>query len=182
MSIFVSFLCRNKEGKWLLTNVARQQEEGHTKYSCFPYSGISKTCILNVSTASSGVEKYWPLILFLTYGNKKKSFGVKSGLYVGWLIKSILNAQKCSWMSSHCFGEDWSVFGDWFSWFLGTQLANKWLCTTQNWLFCVVLMVRLRHVQFFRKNRRSFAWKCFVREQLLLDLAHLETLIVNGNT
>ena len=29
----------------------------------------------------------------------------------------------------------------------------------------------------FRKNRRSFAWKCFVREQLLLDLAHLETSI-----
>ena len=46
-----------------------------------------------------------------------------------------------------------------------------------NWLFCVVLVIRLRHVQFFRKNRRSFAWKCFVREQLLLDLAHLETPI-----
>ena len=27
----------------------------------------------------------------------------------------------------------------------------------------------------FQKNRRSFAWKCFVRGQLLLDLAHLET-------
>ena len=43
--------------------------------------------------------------------------------------------------------------------------------------FCVVLVVRLRNVQFFRKNRRSFAWKCFVREQLLLDLAYLETPI-----
>ena len=29
----------------------------------------------------------------------------------------------------------------------------------------------------FPKNGRSFAWKCFVREQLLLDLAHLETSI-----
>ena len=36
----------------------------------------------------------------------------------------------------------------------GEELANKWLCTTLNWLLCVVLMLRLRHVQFFRKNRR----------------------------
>ena len=28
-----------------------------------------------------------------------------------------------------------------------------------------------------KKNRRSFPWKCFVREQLLLNLAHLETPI-----
>ena len=39
--------------------------------------------------ASSAVEKRWPLILFLTYGNKKKSFGAKWGLYGGWLIKSM---------------------------------------------------------------------------------------------
>ena len=39
------------------------------------------------------------------------------------------------------------------------------------------LVFRLRHVQFFRKNRQSFPWKCFEREQLLLDLAHLETPI-----
>ena len=77
---------------------------------------------------------------------------------------------KCSKMqlfepmceSTHCRGEEWSVFGDWFSSFLGRQLANKWLCATQNWLFRVVLVVRLRHVLFFRKNRRSFAWKCYV--------------------
>ena len=30
---------------------------------------------------------------------------------------------------------------------------------------------------FLKKNRRSFAWKCFMSEQLLLDLAHLETTI-----
>ena len=40
----------------------------------------------------------------------------------------------------------------WFSWFLGRQLAKEWLCTTQNWLFYVVLVTRLRHVQFFRKT------------------------------
>ena len=76
--------------------------------------------------------------------------------------------------SSHCRGEEWSVFGVWFSRFLGRQLANKWLCTTQNLLFCIVLGVRLQHVQFFGKNRQSFAWKCFVLEQLLLNFAHLE--------
>ena len=40
-------------------------------------------------TASSGVEKGWPLILFFTHGNKKKSFGAKSGPYGRWLIKSM---------------------------------------------------------------------------------------------
>ena len=76
--------------------------------------------------------------------------------------------------SSDCPGEEWSVFGDWF---LGRQLASNWLCTTQNWLFCVVLSIWLRHVQFFRKNRPSCAWKSFVREHLLLVLAYLETPI-----
>ena len=50
---------------------------------------LSKTCILNASTASSNDEKPWPLILFFTYGNKQKTFGAKSGLYGGWLIKSM---------------------------------------------------------------------------------------------
>ena len=57
--------------------------------------------------------------------------------------------------SPHCRGEEWSVFGGWFSWFLRRQLANKWLCTTENWLFCVVLVIRLRDVQFFRKNNQA---------------------------
>ena len=60
------------------------------KHFCNSDWGISKTCIPNASIASSGVEKRWPLILFFTYGNKKKSFGAKSGLYGGWLIKSML--------------------------------------------------------------------------------------------
>ena len=84
---------------------------------------------------------------------------------------NVLRAQKCSCLS-RCvrarivvvksdsssavdfpdFLEDWK------------ELANKWLYTTQNLLFCIVLVVRLRHVQFFCKNRRSFAWKCFVCE------------------
>ena len=42
--------------------------------------GIS---ILFAWTASSGVEKRWPLILLFTYRNKKKSFGAKSELYGG---------------------------------------------------------------------------------------------------
>ena len=76
--------------------------------------------------------------------------------------KMLLFEPMCE--SSHCRGEEWSVFGGWFSWFLGRQLEKKWLCTTQNWLLCVVLVERLRHVQFFQKKRRSFVWKCFVRE------------------
>ena len=79
--------------------------------------------------------------------------------------------------SSYFHDEEWFAFCGWFSWFPGRQLPNKWLCTTQNWLFCVALVVRLRHVQVFRKNRRSFAWKCFVCEQLLLNLSYIETPI-----
>ena len=139
---------------------------------------ISRTCILTASTASSAVEKHWPLILFFTFGNKK-SHSVPSQDYTAddsskrcfECSKRQLFEPMCK-RSSHCRGEEWSVFGGWFSWFLGRQLANKW-----NWLFCIVLMVRLQHVQFFRKNRRSFAWKSFVSEQLLLDLDHLETPI-----
>ena len=153
-----------------------------SKHICHFDWGISKTCILNASTASSGVEKHWPLILFFTYGNKKKSFGAKSGLYGRWLIKL-----KCWVLKNAVVWVDvWELaLSCWrvirhrrlVFWFLARLLANKWLCTTQNWHFCVVLVVQLRHIQFFRKNWRSFAWKCFVREQLLLDLAHLETFI-----
>ena len=56
--------------------------------------------------------------------------------------------------SSHCRGEEWSVFGGWISWFLGRQLANKWLYTTQNCLFCFLCLFRewlyLAHVWFDR--------------------------------
>lgn len=43
--------------------------------------GISKTCILNAATASSRVKKREPFSLFFGYGNKKKSFDAKLGLY-----------------------------------------------------------------------------------------------------
>ena len=82
--------------------------------------------------------------------------------------------------SLHCLGEEWSVFGGWFSCCFGRQLANKWLCSTQKWLFCVVLEVQLRHEQFFRKKQEIIcleALRAFVRKQLLLDLPHLETPI-----
>ena len=46
----------------------------------------------------------------------------------------------------HCRGEEWFVYGGWFSSFLARQLANKWLPTTQNWLFSVVLVVGLRGI------------------------------------
>ena len=135
------------------------------KHFCHSDWGISKTCILNASTASSGVEKPRPLILFLTYGNKKKSFGAKCN------YDSLNGCFECSTQTmcecSHCSGEEWSLFGGWFSWFLGRQLANKYLCTTQNWLFCVVLVVRLRHVQFFQKKKQRIIWlEVLMNEQL----------------
>ena len=74
--------------------------------------------------------------------------------------------------SSHCRGEEWSVFGGWFSWFLGIQLANKWLFTTQNWLFCVVLVVWLRHCDSCSEKTGDHLLR-----SALLDLAHLETPI-----
>ena len=125
-----------------------------SKHFCHSDWGIPKTCILNASTASSGVEKRWTLILFLTCGNKKKSFGAMSGLYGGWLIKLMFWVLKNAVVWADVWELAlWSMFGGWFSWFLGRQLANKWLCATQNWLFWVVLVVRLRHVQFFRKKQ-----------------------------
>ena len=60
-----------------------------SKHFCHSDWGISKTCILNASTASTGVEKRWAPILFFTYGNKKKSFGANLGSYGKWLIKSM---------------------------------------------------------------------------------------------
>ena len=60
-----------------------------SKNFCHSEWAIFKTCILNASKASWGIEKRWPLILFFTYKNKKMSFGAKSGLYGGWLIKSM---------------------------------------------------------------------------------------------
>ena len=65
---------------------------------------------------------------------------------------AVLTAQKCSYLSSHCRAAKGSVFGGWCSWFLGRQLANKWLCTTQNCLFCVVLVVQLRQSSFSEKT------------------------------
>ena len=52
--------------------------------------------------------------------------------------------------SSHCCGQERSVFGGWFSCFLGTQQ-----CYIQNWLFCVLIVLRLRHVHFFRNIREA---------------------------
>ena len=81
------------------------------KHLCHFDWSISKTCVLNASTASSGVEKRWPLIIFFTYGNKKKSFGGKSGLYGGWLIKSIFWVPKNAvvWADAWEFELSWWI-------------------------------------------------------------------------
>lgn len=51
--------------------------------------GVSKTCLLNASNASSGVEKRCPFSLSFTYGND-----AHSGLYGRWLIKSTFRVLK----------------------------------------------------------------------------------------
>ena len=58
--------------------------------------GMSKTRILTALTASSGIEKCWPRNVFLMCGNKKKSLGAKSGLYVRWPINSMFSVLKKS--------------------------------------------------------------------------------------
>ena len=86
-----------------------------SKHICHSDWGISKICILNASNASSGIEKRWPLILFFTYGNKMKSFDAKSGLYGGFLIKSMFWVLKNVFIS-RCVrarivvAKEWSVF------------------------------------------------------------------------
>ena len=120
-----------------------------SKHICHSDWGISKTCILNASTVSSDVEKRWPLNFFYV-----RCHSVANPDYTA--DDSSNRCSECSKMqlfepiyeSSHCCDEEWFIFGGWFFWFLGRQLANKWLCTSQNWLFCVVLVARLWHVQF----------------------------------
>ena len=54
--------------------------------------------------------------------------------------------------SSYCRGEEWSVFGRRFSWFLGKQLANKWWCVPLR-INCSTLF------QWYDCNMSSFSEK-----------------------
>lgn len=102
--------------------------------------------------------------LLFMYGNKKKSFGDKSELYGQWQMR--LFGPMCE--SSHCRGEKCSILVDWFFLFLERQLAIKsWVTLRIN---CTVLL----RFQCSQKTRWPFTWKCFMREQVLLDLANLE--------
>ena len=55
----------------------------------------SKISVRNVLTAASGSNRS-PRILFLMFGNKKKSLGDKSGEYEQWVINSTLLLDKKS--------------------------------------------------------------------------------------
>ena len=159
--------------RWTTQNLSIAQKKTRVDWSKEMLQCFIVTC-----------DTTWIYVFYFLRTRRKRSHAVPSQDYTA--DDSLNRCFECLKMqllepiceeSPHCRSEEWTVFGGWFSWFLGIQMANKWLCFTQNWLFCVVLAVRLWHVQFFRKNRRSLAWKCFVREQLLLDLAHLETPI-----
>ena len=86
-----------------------------SKHFCHSDWGISKTRILNASTASSGVEKRWPLILFLTYGNITKSFGAKSGRgrlfkLIFWVLKNANRYKAFSARLTNCVGSNANKF------------------------------------------------------------------------
>ena len=89
----------------------------------------------------------------------------------------VLSAKKCS-----CLSRCGELALSWWRVIrlrlLGKQLANKRLCTTQNWLFCVVLVLRLRHVKFFlKKTGDHLLESASCAGNFCLDLAHLETPI-----
>ena len=119
---------------------------------CHSDWGISKLCILNASTGSWGVEKRRTYVLYFMWRNKKKSFGAKADdLSPDDLSNQCFECSKVQLMCErfHCRREELSVFGRWF---FERQLANKWFCTPQNWLFWVALVVRLRNVQLSEKT------------------------------
>jgi len=141
--------------------------------------GNSKTCVLNASTASSGVEKRWPRNLFLMCGNKKKSLGAKSGLYGGWPINSMFSVLK----KSLVWADVWELALSWWKMIRLRRLVFLISPNTSGKQMVVYhseLTVRrsckgtVVDDHLYRRNKPPFASKCFVREQLLLDLARLE--------
>ena len=133
------------------------------KHFCDSDWCISKTCILNASTAFWGVEKCWPFILFFTYGNKKKSFGAKSGQYGGWLIKSMFWVLK----NAVVWADVWELALSWWSWRLVFLISWKTVLRYSSGTIATSPV--------FPKKQAINCLKCFVREQLLL--AHFETPI-----
>ena len=107
-----------------------------SKHFCHSDWGISKTCILNASTASSGVVKRWHLILFFTYGNKKKLFGAESGLYGGWLIQSVFWVLK----NAVVWADVWELVLPWWR-----VIRLRWLVFLISWKTTGKQMVVLVH-------------------------------------
>ena len=114
---------------------------------------------------------------------KNKSFGVKSGLYGGWLIKSIFWVLK----NAVVWADVWELALSWWRvirlrrlvFLISWKTTGKQMVvyhsklTVQRWSSGTIVTCPV----FPQKNRWSFAWKCFVRDQLLMDLIHLKTAI-----
>ena len=67
-----------------------------SKHFFYSKAVTSEISVRNVSTAASGDSNRSPCILFLMFGNKKKSLGDKSGEYGQWVINSTLLLDKKS--------------------------------------------------------------------------------------
>jgi len=104
-------------------------------------------------------------------GNKKKTLGAKSGLYGGWSINSTFRPSKKVLVYADVkeLGLSWCtmirlllfVFK-----FIRRLQAIKLCSTTQSWSSYVAWPEQSIYYQFYRRNRRPFASKCFVREQI----------------
>lgn len=88
-------------------------------------------------------------------------FCAEPGPNAGWHIKSIfwvLKAVDVSvdvWVPALSW---WRVIGLRklvFPRYLYRQITNSWLCTTNNILFCVVVLIRLQLAQFFNKKQAT---------------------------
>lgn len=111
-------------------------------------------------------------------GSRKKSLGVKIGLYGVWPINPTFSVFKNSlvWVDVWVFALSWwrmiRLWGFIFLSFPNTSDKKMLVHHAES----IVRHCTNGTVRFFRRNKRSFASKCFVREQFLLDLAHLERL------
>ena len=127
---------------------------------------------LNALTAVSGVEKRSPCGFFLMWGNRKNHWVSSQGCAADDPSTRRFGRSKRQWFelmceSSHCHGGQWFVFSCSFFEFLRRLLAKKLWSSIQNWLFYVAQAKQSPHDRFCRRNRRTFASKCFFQEQLL---------------
>ena len=90
--------------------------------------------------------------------SRKKSFGVKPGLYGGWLINSMFSAFKNAGVRA----DVWELALSWWRVIrlLGLVFLISWMTTGKQML---VYHSERRAGVVLEAQLRSFAWKCFMR-------------------